>query len=93
MIRTMRALLVVVALAFLTTPRAQAGNKVKGTVKESGRTAGHAVRDGVLTFGRSTRAFFTGGPQAAKRTWKANAARTKANAHTGKARVKAAAHD
>ena len=91
MIRTMRALLVVVALAFLTAPRAEAG--VKDTVKESGRTAGHAVRDGVLTFGRSTRAFFTGGPQAAKRTWKANAARTKANAHTGKARIKAAAHD
>ena len=65
--------------------------RVKETVKEAGKTAGHAARDGALTFGRSTRAFFTGGAAAAKRTWKQNAARTKANAKAGARATKDAA--
>ncbi len=64
-----------------------------GVVKESGRTAGHSVRDGALTLGRTTRDFFTHGPRTAKRTWKANAAMTRADARHDKARVKAEAHD
>jgi hypothetical protein len=59
------------------------GQKVGGVVEESGRTAGHAVRDGFLTFGRTVRDFFTGGPPAAKETWRENADRTKANAREG----------
>ena len=64
-----------------------------GVVKESGRAAGHATRDGVLTVGRTVGAFFAHGPRTAKRTWKANAARTKADAHADKARIQAEAHD
>jgi hypothetical protein len=65
--------------------------KAKRTVKESAKTGGHAARDGALTFGRATRDFFTKGPDAAKRTWKANAATTKANARAGGRAVKSAA--
>jgi hypothetical protein len=79
-----------VALIALATP---AGADPVGVVKESGRTAGHSVRDGVLTFGRTTRDFFKHGPRTAKRTWNANAAHTRAVAHQDKARVKAEAHD
>ena len=64
-----------------------------GVVKESGRTAGHAARDGTLTFGRTTRDFFTKGPRAARRTWNANAAQTKAEAKRDKARVAAEARE
>ena len=66
-------------------------DKVKRTVKESAKTGGHAARDGALTFGRATRAFFTQGPDAAKRTWKANATKTKANAKAGGRAVRSAA--
>ena len=66
-------------------------NKTKQTVKESAKTGGHAARDGVLTFGRATREFFTHGPDAAKRAWKANAAKTKANARAGGRAVRSAA--
>ena len=64
-----------------------------GVVKESGRIAGYAVRDGVQTVGWTIRDFFVHGPRTAKRTWKANAARTKADARTGKARIVREAHD
>jgi hypothetical protein len=64
-----------------------------GVVKESGRTAGNAVRDGVLTFGRTTRDFFTHGPRTAKRTWNANSATTKANARRHKERVRTEADE
>ena len=47
-----------------------------GVVKESGRTAGHSVRDGSLTVGRTVRDFFIHGPRTAKHTWKSNAAQT-----------------
>jgi hypothetical protein len=52
-------------------------------VEESGRTAGHAIRDGALTFGRTVRDFFTGGHRAAKETWRENADRTKEDAREG----------
>jgi hypothetical protein len=71
--------------------RKRARTSVKGTVKEAARTGGHAARDGALTFGRSAGAFFTEGPSGAKRTWKANAAKTKRNAKQGAAATKAAA--
>ena len=64
-----------------------------GVVKESGRAAGHAARDGVVTVGRTIGAFFAHGPRTAKRTWKANAARTRADAHADKARIEEEAHD
>ena len=64
-----------------------------GVVKESGRTAGHAVRDGAQTVGRTAHDFFAHGPHTAKRTWKANAQRTRANARAGKAGIKREAHD
>jgi hypothetical protein len=64
-----------------------------GVVSESGKTAGHAVRDGVQTVGRTVGAFFRHGPRTAKRTWKANAARTKADAHADKAGIVREARD
>ena len=86
------ALVVVLAAAVACTAAEKSGKKVvKGTVKEAARTGGHAARDGALTFGRSVKAFFQGGPNAAKKTWKANAARTKRDAKEGAAATKAAA--
>lgn len=64
-----------------------------GVVKESGRTTGHAIRDGAQTVGRTVRDFFKGGPHKAKRTWKENAARTRADARADKAHVKREAHE
>ena len=80
-------------LAVLLTATAPAFADPVGVVKESGRTAGHAVRDGVQTFGRTVRDFFKGGTEAAKRTWNENAARTREDAHEDKEHVKHEAHD
>jgi hypothetical protein len=76
-------LVTVMSLAPLPARAGDTGRRVGGVVQESGRTAGHAVRDSVLTFGRTVRDFFTGGPRAAKETWRANAARTKEDARQG----------
>jgi hypothetical protein len=59
-----------------------------GTVAESGKTAADAVRDGALTAGRTTRDFVEHGPHTAKRTWKANAAKTKSDARANGDQVK-----
>lgn len=59
-----------------------------GVVVESFRTAGHAVRDSTLTFGRTVRDFFVVGPNAAERTWEANAARVRAQARRDAERVR-----
>jgi len=90
--RALRASIVtfIVATGLLPTP--VAADPV-GVVKESGKTAGHAARDGAQTAGRTVGDFFKHGPHTAKRTWKANAARTKADAHADKARVKKEAQD
>ena len=80
------------ALIVLLAVTGAAANPV-GVVKESGRTAGHAVRDGAQTVGRTTRDFFKHGPRTAKRTWKANTARTRTDARADKERVKREAHD
>jgi hypothetical protein len=79
---------IVAALCLAVSASADPG----GVVKESGRTAGHAVRDGSKTVGRTIRDFFKHGPRTAKRTWKANAAHTSAQARRDKERVKAEAH-
>lgn len=73
-------------------PAVAAANPV-GVVRESGRTAGHAVRDSVQTVGRTVGSFFVHGPRTAKRTWQANVARIKADAHADKAHVEWEAHD
>ena len=78
----------IVVLVLLVATAAAAGEtstgtRVKRTVKEAANTGGYPARDGALTFGRSTRDFFKGGPGAARRTWKANAAHTKATAKAG----------
>ena len=44
--------------------------------------------DGAQTVGRTVRDFFKHGPRTAKRTWKGNAARTRADARTDTARLK-----
>jgi hypothetical protein len=86
------ALAVVLAAAVACAAADKSDKKaVKGTVEEAARTGGHAARDGALTFGRSVKAFFHGGPTAAKKTWKANAAKTKRDAKQGAAATKAAA--
>jgi hypothetical protein len=82
----MRNSLVAAVGVLLLAPAFARANPV-GVVRESGRTAGHAVRDSVQTVGRTIGAFFVHGPRTAKHTWKANAARTKADAHADKAAV------
>jgi hypothetical protein len=84
---------VLVAVLLLLAPAALPAADVGDTVKESARTGGHAARDGALTVGRTVRDFFTKGPRAAKRTWKANAAETKRNAESGGHAVKSAAEE
>lgn len=86
-------LTLVVVLAAAPVATANSGDAAKDTVKESAKTGGHAARDGAQTFGRSTRDFFTHGPDAAKHTWKSNAARTKEDAKEGGRRTRAAAHE
>ena len=63
----------------------------KRTVGEAVRTGGHAARDGALTFGRATRAFFKGGTDAARSTWNENATKTKDEAKAGARRTREAA--
>jgi hypothetical protein len=89
----MRIIATLVMMLGLAAPWARAESPVVDVPKESARTAGHAVRDGTLAVGRTVRDFFTGGPRKAKQTWKENAARTRADAHADKERVKAAAHE
>jgi hypothetical protein len=88
------AILVLMALcaAPVVAAAGDTGRKVGGVVEESAKTGGRAVRDGALTFGRTTRDYFTKGPNAAQRTWQANEERTKANARTGADRVESEAH-
>jgi hypothetical protein len=61
-------------------------------VEEGAKTGGRAVRDGALTFGRTTRAFFKGGPKAARETWNANARNTGKTARAGGRATRDAAH-
>jgi hypothetical protein len=82
----------VLALAPLVATAGETGAKVGGAVEESAKTGGHAIRDGFLTFGRTVRAFFTGGGPAAQETWHENAARTRANAREGARRVEGEAN-
>jgi len=77
----------VLALAPLVATAGETGAKVGGVVEESAKTGGHTIRDGFLTFGRTMRAFFTGGGRAAQETWHENAVRTRANAREGARRV------
>jgi hypothetical protein len=82
---------VVAALVLVATPIGAGADPV-GVVKESGRTAGHSVRNGALTVGRTVRDFFKHGPRTAKRTWERNASHTNDEAHADKERVKQEAH-
>ena len=82
-----------IALALVAISAGPAMSDPVGVVRESGRTAGHSVRDGSKTLGRTIRDFFVHGPRQAKRTWKGNAAHTRAVARADKARVKAEANE
>jgi hypothetical protein len=82
---------VVAALVLVATPIG-AGADPGGVVKESGRTAGHSVRNGALTVGRTVRDFFKHGPGPAKRTWNRNAEHTDDQAHADADRVRREAH-
>jgi hypothetical protein len=87
-VRSSAALLALVAVLSATPAAASP----IGVLRESGRTVGHAIRDGALTVGRTVRDFFEHGPHTAKRTWQENAARTRADAHADGERVKQEAH-
>jgi hypothetical protein len=77
------AVFVAAALGLVSPAAGDTANTVGRTVTEAALTGGHAVRDGALTLGRTTRAFFESGTLAAKETWDANADRTKGNARAG----------
>src|SRR5262245_34113863 len=64
---------------------------VRGVVGGSFRTAGCVVRDGAWTVGRTVRALFKQGPDAAGRTARVNGQRLESNARQNAARVRAAA--
>jgi hypothetical protein len=65
-----------VLLGATATPSLAHAGWLDQTIVEGARTGGVAVRDGAWTFGRSVRALFKHGPNAAQRTWDENAART-----------------
>jgi hypothetical protein len=62
-----------------------------GVVIESARTIADGVRDGILTLGRTTRAFVFGGTEAAEDTWyeNADATRERARQHVSRVREEA----
>jgi hypothetical protein len=76
-----------------TADAGEAGRKAGGTVEEGAKTGGRAVRDGARTFARTTKAFFTRGPKAARETWNANAKDTAENARAGGRATRDAARD
>jgi len=81
------ALSLVAAIDGTTTARAD----VPGVIAESARTAADSVRDGVLTFARTTRAFVFGGTPAAEDTWYDNVEAMRARAQRNADRVRAEA--
>ena len=83
----MTALTLVVAIDGATAARAD----VPGVIAESARTAADSVRDSVLTFARTTRAFVFGGPNAAEDTWYENVDAMRSRAHRNADRVRAEA--
>src|SRR5690242_3878592 len=89
-----RPMIVAVVIALVSLGAAPAGaaeGKAKRTVKEAAKTGGRTAKEGALTFGHATRAFFTGGVQSAKDAWHDGAAKTKQAAKTGAAATKHAA--
>src|SRR5262245_65735535 len=70
----------VLAFAPLVATAGETGAKVGGVVEESAKTGGHAIRDGLLPYGRTVQTFFTGGGRAAQEGRHANAVRTTATA-------------
>jgi hypothetical protein len=64
----------------------------KQTVKKAAKTTGDAVVDGGKTVGRSTKAFFKGGSDSAKKSWDENAGDTKRDAKVNSAATHDAAH-
>jgi hypothetical protein len=59
-----------------------------GVVIQSARTVADSVRDGALTLGRTTRAFFLRGVEAAQDTWDENADVTRDRARENAERVR-----
>jgi hypothetical protein len=59
-----------------------------GVLIQSARTVADSVRDGVLTLGRTTRAFVLGGAEAAEDTWYENADATRERARRNVERVR-----
>jgi hypothetical protein len=88
-----RALIGLMALTFLAAidGGAAARADVPGVIAESARTAADSVRDGVLTFARTTRAFVFGGAPAAEDTWYDNVDAMRARARQNADRVRAEA--
>jgi len=75
-----------VAVAFAFGTAAQASPP--GVIIQSARTVADSVRDGVLTLGRTTRAFVLGGAGAAEDTWYENADATRERARRNVERVR-----
>jgi hypothetical protein len=93
-VRKFPVIALVMALAVAGAPvlAGEPGSKAGSTVEEGTKTGGRAVRDGALTFGRSTRAFFKGGTKAARETWNPNAQHTAETAKAGGRATRDAAH-
>ena len=70
---------------------ASARADTRGVIGGSFRTVGCVVRDGAWTVGRTVRALFKQGPDAAGRTARTNGRQLEANARQNAARVRAAA--
>jgi hypothetical protein len=82
-----------VGSAWQRTEAGDTGRRLGDSVEEGAKTGGRAVRDGALTFGRTTRAFFKGGKKAARETWNANARHTAEDARAGGRAGRDAAHE
>jgi hypothetical protein len=87
--RALTGLMALTVSTALGAAPARAG--VPGVIAETARTAADGVRDGVLTFARTTRAFVFGGASAAEDTWGDNVDAMRARAQRNADRVRAEA--
>ena len=89
--RTLSSILAAVTLAALPAV-AHADDSTKRTAEAAAKTTADAAVDSARTIGRSTKALVKDGTPAAKRAWRDNAQITSEDAKANAAATRAAAH-
>jgi hypothetical protein len=89
--RTVRTLVIFVAATVV--PLAAQADKTKKTARQAATTGADAVVDSGRLVGRTTKAYFKGGTDAAKKTAKKNAKTTSEDAKANGRATREAAHE